>query len=288
MKHKINSFLPALRVHTWGGFGSQLFTAYLILKLQRDIPQRSIVAVNHTSGVSRRTTEFDFDSLGVASRQIEDFKRREVTATGFIPDKGILGRFFQFLKVLTVRFLKGTKIIVEANSDTSFSLIKPWTLALRGHYTNISLENDLVKDLYALLIISQNHTKVNSSKVVIHYRLGDLLTLKEKSPVSTERLDAILSSIISKDVVPMLLTDSSQDEFSKYVSQSSMLQKCIPVTLDPLHTLQLCIGADVFVGTGAKISLWAAIFMQFLLKQTSYLPNELKWSAKNGLSINWY
>ena len=246
------------------------------------------MAVNHTSGVSRRTTEFDFDSLGVASRQIEDFKRREVTATGFIPDKGILGRFFQFLKVLTVRFLKGTKIIVEANSDTSFSLIKPWTLALRGHYTNISLEKDLVKDLYELLINSQNHTKVNSSKIVIHYRLGDLLTLKEKTPVSTERLDAILSSIISKDVVPMLLTDSSQDEFSKYVSQSSMLQKCIPVTLDPLHTLQLCIGADVFVGTGAKISLWAAIFRQFLLKQTSYLPNELKWSAKNGLSVNWY
>ena len=288
MKRKINSFLPVLSVHTWGGFGSQLFTAYLILKLQRDIPQRSILAVNHTSGVSRRTTEFDFDSLGVASQQIEDFNGRDVTTRGFISDKGILGRFFQFLKVLTVRFLKGTKIIVEANSDTSFNSIKPWTLALRGHYTNISLENDLVKDLYALLINAQNHTKVNSSKVVIHYRLGDLLTLKEKSPVSTERIDAILSLIISKNVVPMLLTDSSQDEFSKYVSQSSMLQKCIPITLEPLHTLQLCIGAEVFVGTGAKISLWAAIFRQFLFRQTSYLPNELKWSAKNGLNINWY
>jgi hypothetical protein len=280
--------LPALRVHTWGGFGSQLFTAYLILKLQRDIPQRSIVAVNHTSGVSRRTTEFDFDSLGVASKQIEDFNGKNVTTAGFISNKGILGRFFQFLKVLTVRFLKGTKIIVEANSDTSFSAIKPWTLALRGHYTNISLENDLVKDLYALLINSRNHTKVNSSKVVIHYRLGDLLTLKEKSPVSTERIDAILSLIIAKNVVPTLLTDSSEDEFSKYVSQSSILQKCIPITLDPLHTLQLCIGAEVFVGTAAKISLWAAIFRQFLLQQTSYLPNELKWSAKNGLSMNWY
>jgi len=288
LKNKINYFLPALRVHTWGGFGSQLFTAYIILKLQRDIPQRRIMAVNHTSGVSRRTIEFDFESIGVASKQIEDFNGEDVTTTGFIPNKGILGRFFQFLKVLTVRFIKGTKIIVEANSDTSFSSIEPWTLALRGHYTNISLENDLVKDLYALLINSQNHTKVNSSKVVIHYRLGDLLTLKEKSPVSTQRIDAILSLIISKNVVPMLLTDSSQDEFSKYVSQSSMLQKCIPITLDPFHTLQLCIGAEVFVGTGAKISLWAAIFRQFLLQQTSYLPSELKWSAKNGLSVNWY
>jgi len=288
LKNKINYFLPALRVHTWGGFGSQLFTAYIILKLQRDIPQRRIMAVNHTSGVSRRTIEFDFESIGVASKQIEDFNGEDVTTTGFIPNKGILGRFFQFLKVLTVRFIKGTKIIVEANSDTSFSSIEPWTLALRGHYTNISLENDLVKDLYELLINSRNHAKVNSSKVVIHYRLGDLLTLKEKSPISTKRIDAILSLIIAKNVVPMLLTDSSEDEFSKYVSQSSILQKCIPITLDPLHTLQFCIGAEVFVGTGAKISLWAAIFRQFLLQQTSYLPNELKWSAKNGLSINWY
>jgi len=288
LKNKINYFLPALRVHTWGGFGSQLFTAYIILKLQRDIPQRRIMAVNHTSGVSRRTIEFDFESIGVASKQIEDFNGKDVTTTGFISNKAILGRFFQFLKVLTVRFLKGTKIIVEANSDTSFSSIRPWTLALRGHYTNISLENDLVKDLYELLINSRNHAKVNSSKVVIHYRLGDLLTLKEKSPISTKRIDAILSLIIAKNVVPMLLTDSSEDEFSKYVSQSSILQKCIPITLDPLHTLQFCIGAEVFVGTGAKISLWAAIFRQFLLQQTSYLPNELKWSAKNGLSINWY
>jgi hypothetical protein len=275
-------------VHTWGGFGSQLFTAYLILKLQRDIPQRSVLAINHTSGVTRRTTEFDFESLGVASKQIEDFKGGVGPAKGFKSDNGMLGGFFQFLKILTVKFLKGTKIIVEANSDISFSSIKPWTIALRGHYTNISLENDLVKDLNKLLINSQNHTKVNSYKLVIHYRLGDLLTLKEKSPVSTERIDAILSSIIPKDVVPVLLTDSPQDEFSKYVSQSSTLQKCIPVTLDPLHTLQLCIGAEVFVGTGAKISLWAAIFRQFLWQQTSYLPDELKWSAKNGLNINWY
>ena len=288
MKYRFKSFLPTLRVHTWGGFGSQLFTAYLILKLQRDVPGRSVLAINHTSGVSRRTTEFDFKSLGVESRQIEDFKGKEVPATSFISNKRIPGRLFHFLKALAVKFVKGTKIIVDANNENSFSSIKPWTLALRGHYTNIGLEYDLVKDLYALLIRSQDHVKVNSSKVVVHYRLGDLLTLKEKSPVSPERIDAILSTIISIDIVPMLLTDSSQDEFSKFVVQSSTLHKCVPITLDPLHTLQICIGAEVFVGTGAKISLWAAIFRQFQFQRKSYLPYELMWSAKNGLISNWY
>jgi hypothetical protein len=280
--------LPPLRVHSWGGFGSQLFTAYLILKLQQQIPGRNILVINHTSGVSRRTTEFDFRSLGVESRQIEDFKGRKESAIGFKSNQGMLNRVFQFLKQLVVRFLKGTKIIVEANSDISLSSFKPWTLALRGHYTNIGLENDLVKNLYTLLINSQHQAKEYSSKVVVHYRLGDLLTLKEKSIVNPERIDAILSPLISKQIVPMLLTDSTQDELRSYSSRSSTLQKCIPVTLDPLGTLQFCIDADIFVGTGAKISLWAAIFRQYQFRRTSYLPSELKWSAKNGLRINWY
>ena len=288
MKHKINSFLPALRVHTWGGFGSQLFTAYLILKLQRDIPGRSILAINHTSGVSRRTTELNFQSFGVESRQFEDFKGREDSKTSLIYSQGILHRIFQFLKQLAVRFLKGTKIIVEPNSDTSFDSIKPWTLALRGHYTNIGLENELVRDLYDLLIIHQHQKKVGSSKIVVHYRVGDLLTLDDKSPVKPQRIDAILSPIISKEIVPILLTDSSREEFSEYVSGSSTLQQCMPMTLDPLHTLRLCINAEIFVGTAAKISLWAAVFRKYQFKKTSYLPNELKWSAKNGLSVNWY
>jgi len=246
------------------------------------------LAINHTSGVSRRTTELNFQSFGVESRQIEDFKGRDDSKTSLISSQGILHRIFQFLKLLAVRFLKGTKIIVEPNSDTSFESIKPWTLTLRGHYTNISLENELVRDLYDLLITHQHQKKVDSSKIVVHYRVGDLLTLDDKSPVNPKRIDAILSSIISKEIVPILLTDSSREEFSEYVSGSSTLQQCIPMTLDPLHTLRLCINAEFFVGTGAKISLWAAVFRKYQFKKTSYLPNELIWSAKNGLSVNWY
>lgn len=288
MKYKTNYLLPALRVHTWGGFGSQLFTAYLILKLQRQIPRRRILAINHTSGVSRRTVEFDFQALGVESRQIEDFKGREESAISLKSSQAILNCVFQLLKLLVARFLKKTKIVVEANSDTSLRSIKPWTLALRGHYTNIGLESELVQSLYSLLIDSQHQKNENSSRVVVHYRLGDLLTLKEKSAVNPERIDAVLSPLISNQIVPMLLTDSTADEFKNYGSQSSILQKCVPVTLTPLRTLQLCIDADVFVGTGAKISLWAAIFRQYLFQRKSYLPSELKWSTNNGLSLNWY
>ena len=42
---RINSLLPEIRVHTWGGFGSQLFTAHLILRLKYRFPGRNIKVI---------------------------------------------------------------------------------------------------------------------------------------------------------------------------------------------------------------------------------------------------
>jgi len=44
----------------------------------------------------------------------------------------------------------------------------------------------------------------------------------------------------------------------------------------------------VFVGTEAKLSLWAAIFRDTVHNEHSLLPNELKWHEEIGLKANWY
>ena len=72
--NQILRFLPALRVHSWGGFGSQLFTAYVVLKLQKQFTNRRIKVVVHTSGVTRRVSEFDFETLGVEMIQVETIR----------------------------------------------------------------------------------------------------------------------------------------------------------------------------------------------------------------------
>jgi hypothetical protein len=279
---------PALRVHTWGGYGSQLFTAYLLLKLKRRFPNRRIKAINHTSGVTRRVTEFNFDSIGVKVVQAEDFETAKLS-------KDLLDTFPKFPQSFRVwarwraiQTLKKSKIVVDSNNDKSFDSIKPWTIAIRGHYTNLKIQKEFVVELYRSILGSRMHSEMQTSKIVIHYRLGDLISLKQKSPVNPEKIDAILSSVLSDGQSPLLLTDSSISEFSTFVLNTRFLKECQPQTLNPQETLLKCIEADILIGSSSKLSLWGAIFRQFIHKKNSYLPKDLDWAAKNGLNATWY
>ena len=50
-------FLPPLRIHSWGGLGSQLFAIALAEELKVIFPKRSFKIVLHTGGVTRRLPE---------------------------------------------------------------------------------------------------------------------------------------------------------------------------------------------------------------------------------------
>jgi hypothetical protein len=279
---------PALRVHTWGGYGSQLFTAYLLLKLKRRFPNRRIKAINHTSGVTRRVTEFNFDSIGVKVVQAEDFETAKLSKDLLDTSPKFPQSFRVWARWRAIQTLKKSKIIVDSNNDKSFDSIKPWTIAIRGHYTNLKIQKEFVVQLYRSILGSRIHSEMQTSKIVIHYRLGDLISLKQKSPVNPEKIDAILSSVLSDGQSPLLLTDSSISEFSTFVLNTRFLKECQPQTLNPQETLLKCIEADILIGSSSKLSLWGAIFRQFIHKKNSYLPKDLDWAAKNGLNATWY
>ena len=279
---------PAIRVHTWGGYGSQLFTAYLLLKLKQRFPNRRIKAINHTSGVTRRVTEFDFDSLGVNVVQTEDYETARLSKDLLDFSPKFPQSFRAWARWHAIQTLKKSKIVVDSNDDESFDSIRPWTIAIRGHYTNLKLQKEFVVELYRYILDSRKHSEMQTSKIVIHYRLGDLISLKQKSPVNPEKIDAILSSVLSDGQSPLLLTDSSISEFSTFVINTRFLKECQPQTLNPQETLLKCIEADILIGSSSKLSLWGAIFRQFILKKNSYLPKDLDWAAKNGLNATWY
>jgi hypothetical protein len=279
---------PALRVHTWGGYGSQLFTAYLLLKLKRRFPNRRIKAINHTSGVTRRVTEFNFDSIGVKVVQAEDFETAKLSKDLLDTSPKFPQSFRVWARWRAIQTLKKSKIVVDSNNDKSFDSIKPWTIAIRGHYTNLKIQKEFVVELYRSILGSRMHSEMQTSKIVIHYRLGDLISLKQKSPVNPEKIDAILSSVLSDGQSPLLLTDSSISEFSTFVLNTRFLKECQPQTLNPQETLLKCIEADILIGSSSKLSLWGAIFRQFIHKKNSYLPKDLDWAAKNGLNATWY
>ena len=286
--NQILRFLPALRVHSWGGFGSQLFTAYVVLKLQKQFPNRRIKVVVHTSGVTRRVSEFDFETLGVEMIQVEDYKAIEVqngmhrihVSYSYNLPQAIRGHLYQILQWL--------RLVQSANTDQSFNLISLWTLSIRGHYTRLSLEELFVERLYEVLFSREFPLETQKNTLVVHYRLGDLLNLDEKQPINVDRVEGVLDELRVHTNHLVLLSDSNDAELAEFLKSSMFLKFSKPSSYDPIRTLRFCIDAESFVGTGAKISLWAAIFRYFVYEKESFLPTELDWSRGNGLEAIWY
>jgi hypothetical protein len=281
-------FFPALRVHSWGGFGSQLFTAYVVLKLQRKFPYRRIKVVIHTSGVTRRISEFDFKPLGVKTVQIEDYKPTELPNGIQKARVSLPYKLPQAIKNFFYHTLQLLRLVQSANTDSSFNLISSWTLSIRGHYTRLILDKSHVKSLYDVLFLHELPFITQTNAFVVHYRLGDLLELEEKQPINVGRVEGVLEKLKAYSYNFVLLSDSAEEESAKFLKNSSIIKYSKPSNYDPHKTLKMCIDAERFVGTGGKISLWAAIFRNFIHEKESFLPTELNWSSRNGLKANWY
>ena len=286
--NQILRFLPALRVHSWGGFGSQLFTAYVVLKLQKQFPNRRIKVVIHTSGVTRRVSEFDFETLGVKMIQVEDYKATEAQNGMHRTHFSYSYNLSQAIRRHLYQILQWLRLVQSGNTDLSFNLISLWTLSIRGHYTRLSLDKLFVESLYEVLFSKESPFKTQKKILVVHYRLGDLLNLDEKQPINVDRVEGVLNELMVQKNHIVLLSDSNEAELAEFLKNSVILKFCKPSNYGPNKTLRFCIDAESFIGTGAKISLWAAIFRYFVHEKESFLPTELNWSSGNGLKANWY
>ena len=288
MLSQVLSLLPILKVHSWGGFGSQLFTAYVILKVQKRYPGRRIKVIVHTSGVTRRVSEFEFAKLGVKVVQVEDFENIKMQRKTVINPLHQSSNTLKLLKKIAFRLLKALHIVQTADTNQSFDSVSLWTLALRGHYTQLSLDKELITCLYKILFENRGFQRSTNGSAIIHYRLGDLLSLVEKFPISPERVEKVLELAGPKIESTKVLSDSSEIEYRNFVTGSKVLSSLRLEMLEPMPSLWLCITANVFIGTGTKLSLWAAIFRDIMHNDRSFLPNELKWAKEIGLQADWY
>lgn len=285
---KVWNRFPAIRVHSWGGFGSQLFTAHFVLRLKERYPGRKIRVFVHTSGLTQRYAEFDFKAIGVELYEVNDFVNN-YASKGKLEDI----RMFKLLKHKAVKFtksiLQNLHIVEECSNETDFSLAKPWSLDFRGHYTRLQLDPKLVSQLFEVLFNHKESLGLKNDLILVHYRLGDLLSLDEKSPINPSRIEALLSKLkINLDLLNVL-TDSSLQEYKDFVSSSTILSSIVAENLNPIDSTLLCVRSEVFIGTGSKVSIWVAIFREIILKMQSYLPIELNWAKETGLKeIQYY
>jgi len=243
-----------LRVHSWGGLGSQLFALSLIFDLMRKFPKKRIELLHHTAGVTRRLFELDF----MLSPNTQLIVRDDFILKTNLESKGIAKtlkiNFLMFIKYILNKF----KISINFDMYNSIKMIKSWSLELRGHYSQRPVSSEFLE--YCLKAFNYNPSKQKkySNTLVIHYRLGDLLTLPEKSIIQPEMLIIEIIGVVKfKDITNIDVYSDSTEAAKKMLSSiDSMVDTVRYIDATTQEVIENSIYAQYFIGTNSKVSIW--------------------------------
>jgi hypothetical protein len=257
-------FSVPLKIHVWGGLGSQLHAWALAesLQLRRN---RRIILVLHTSGVTRRESDINFLSGEFAIQHLEDFEVAKPEVKGS-------NRFKLLVKQIIKNLLKSLSIVLDDSRLESISRIRPWTLSLRGHYTQVVVRQET---LLLMVTKARRAGLLNLDKPLIegtlfHYRLGDLMTIESKSPLDPSRFQNLPSLVL-----PLQVMSDSIDRAQQLLSVQFSINITPVVDKSPWDAISIGIRSQVFVGTPSKLSFWIiAIRSTLKIGTYSYITRE--------------
>lgn len=278
---KFQRLLPSIRVHIWGGLGSQLFGLLAANRLKARWPNRRIALVFHSSGVTQRFMELRTEStIGFKIIQKHDFNAdhpQEVTLGDITPS--YINSMRQMLKSL----LLCSRFLETLNTDIEFSNVRPWLFSVRGHYAGLSILPSEVRWIAQLIDLDSSPSLSVGVNTCIHLRLGDLLNLENKSYIPIERIYSLPE--ISKANKTILVYSDSEASVTESLWRSHFtLGSFTFLSLDIYQTLRECVSSPIFIGTNSKVSLWiVAMRLGLNIGYTSYLPRELENYAKETL-----
>lgn len=245
--------LPPLKIHTWGGLGSQLFAIALASDFHEKFPERRLQIVFHTGGVTHRYPEVKGLFPEYEYRIIDDYRPKS-EGQNELGAKKVLSlqtgvRFF------IKKMLRALFFVASADNDFEFLRLKPWVLSCRGHYSYRTIKPDLLNELDQRLHRSSIDLQLSES-CTVHYRLGDLLTLAEKSPIPTPLLvsevNNLAASIHFRDLY--IFSDSPEKVYELFNTVVSLEVKSPNV--DTVSVMANSIDSKYFIGTSSKISFW--------------------------------
>jgi hypothetical protein len=254
---KLFSYVP-IRVHCWGGLGSQLYALLMAYDLQIKFPKRKIRLLLHTDGVTKRVSELDFiHNLDFEITQINDFKKQSEEFSN--PVKSIRIR----LKKNVIEILYFLKFIVSANSDTDN--VYPWTISIRGHYFNREVSIDFYKYLLGHIGFEEKPIIRSKFEIAVHYRMGDLLSLTEKSISPANKIIEVITQVKKNhnNLKISVYSDSPQIAKETLIS-SGLTDEFLVSDQTTIDVIRACIYADYFIGTGSKVSLWIVNLRRFM------------------------
>lgn len=266
-------FLTALKVHCWGGLGSQLFAVAVYFQLKNRFPKRNVILVLHDGGVTKRISEIEGIFGDINTKQINDFSNpagKEST------NQKSQKYFLRFVK----RILKKFHIVLTLDSGDDFQSVLPWTLSIRGHYSYRRISSNTVALLLSRLSpLGKNRLQKNMGgpiQVGVHYRLGDLVNLASKSPLDVKRVSQVLSHALTSPETSQIKVFSDSPEIAADLLQKEMPHRSIVSEEMPTwETIGLLTKSQIFVGTFSKVSIWIVILRYFSKEANlSYMPSE--------------
>jgi hypothetical protein len=277
--------LPPLRVHCWGGLGSQLFAWALFEDLRVKYPKRKMRLILHQSGVTKRTEEIAGFFPGECLIRADYASSIKVAQIG---DSNVGLALTKSIQNLLVSLLYSLKLFSNCDADTNLVSVKFWTMQIRGHYSyrGISPATVAAMDTRARfhsreLVMSPN--AINKG-IAVQYRLGDLLTLGTKGPIHSARIICAIRSINgSHEISKVSIFSDSPDEALKRLD-------CFAIELvgdmsawDTLCNLQLF---QYFISTNSKISIWTILIRaHFSPGLVNFAPKEFEYQFNCNLPV---
>ena len=271
--------MPPLKIHTWGGLGSQLFAVALAFDAREKFPKRKIRIVLHTGGVTLRLPEVtdlfpSWDYEYVSDFEVSSIESAKMNAAVL---KRFKRRFVERVKAVVIF----SRLIVNCNDDLEYSNLRFWTLACRGHYSYRYVNLNFLESLETAL---HNCRSIENQEfgdcLTIHYRLGDLLTLDKKNPVSANSIFSESSRLLNISKFDSIVVLSDSPEVARDVFSGIALKKMFAPSFNTFEVMNFAISSIYFLGTSSKVSFWIAAIRSSKLKIHSSLPKSNRTQMK--------
>jgi hypothetical protein len=260
-----------IRVHCWGGLGSQFYALSTAFQIQELFPHRKIILSLHTGGVTKRVPEITSFLNGLFEIEtIDDFiapSKLESKNLGW--NKRVKIGFRLFFKWVLIK----SGIWAQANTEDEFKNIRPWLMSLRGHYFYRKIPAKFYNFFLDLLKDYREPKKTDEFILAIHYRMGDLLQLKEKTIFPVDKLITEVNKIAKAHPIMSVIVYSDSPLEARQVLEGAGLSKKFQVSDAPtLQVIGECLGVDFFIGTNSKVSLWIVNLRRYMgMAESSYI-----------------
>lgn len=276
-----------IKVHCWGGFGSQLYALTLAIDLKKRFPKRSLILYFHDGGVTKRPPEILELLNGANFRLVSDF----ALETNVVKKVNCIKRWTSSTKRISVALLKIAGVLSSANNDREFESLKPWVYSIRGHYSHRNQNDSTVRNVYSRMLSLKGPT-FEYTHLTVHYRLGDLTQLATKQPISSIQIESQIVRNYAHGMGVVIFSDS----VDKARDLLSNLGYDIKTGYgNSIQTVLQIVNSKFFIGTSSKISYWATIFRIFSDSSSiSSLPLsdkkqiEMNLGTKSLTTVNYY